>query len=208
MENLTIEDIQFTDTYLINSGIKHKDIRIEMIDHIACDIEKQMEFKTLSFYDAFKFFMIENKNSLVNKNPFLKAVNKRFFKKLFIEMLTLRSLVIFGTCFLILKQINQFELFVTYFKSINEIFAALFATIFVAFYVYYRFKLRQRYSIISVAFISSYVVYWVNMVFFTKVELHSDLSYLYTSLCLLFVITEGIVLAKYVNYYKTKYELA
>jgi hypothetical protein len=38
---MTKEDIQFIEDYLKENGISYWDIRLEMIDHIACDMENK-----------------------------------------------------------------------------------------------------------------------------------------------------------------------
>lgn len=42
MIKLSSENIQFIDTYLKNSDIDFIDIRVEMVDHIASDIEAKI----------------------------------------------------------------------------------------------------------------------------------------------------------------------
>ncbi|MBQ4820119.1 hypothetical protein [Aquimarina sp. MMG016] len=84
MENkLPKEDIQFIDTYLSNSDIHYEDIRIEMIDHVASDIEHKMnEGDSRGFYEIFKEYMIENKSSLEKQGkPFQWKVFKSTLKK-------------------------------------------------------------------------------------------------------------------------------
>ena len=62
MSHLRTEDIQFIDTYLKNSDIIFTDIRIEMVDHIASEIEYLMDSgDTRGFYYTFKDYMVENK---------------------------------------------------------------------------------------------------------------------------------------------------
>jgi hypothetical protein len=54
---LTKQQIQFIDTYLINSEVIYVDIRLEMLDHIALAVEEKMEVENQDFYDAFKDYM-------------------------------------------------------------------------------------------------------------------------------------------------------
>ena len=205
---LTKEDIQFIDNYLLNSAIKHKDIRIEMIDHIACAVESDMGQNNVYFYESFKDFMVNNKESLVHKNPFLKAVTKRFFKKLLKELLTLRSLIIFGVLALGLKFIARNESLSIYFESIHAVFTTTLLAVFVCLMLYFWIKLKERYSIIGVVFMTSVGLYYLNGVLFQNLSLNSVFSILYLSFCLLVLITEAIVLLKYIKYYQKKYLLA
>ena len=207
MEKLTKEDIQFIDNYLLYSAIKHKDIRIEMIDHIACAVESDMAENNTYFYESFKGFMLNNKESLVRKNPFLKAVTKRFFKKLLKELLTLRSLIIFGCLVMGLKFIVQTETLSTYFDSIYTVFAIALAVVALFLILYFWIKLKERYSIIGIVFMTSGGLYYLNGVLFQNVSLNSVFSILYLSFCLLVLITEAIVLLDHIKYYQKKYQL-
>ena len=53
MTKLTKENIRFIDTYLLNSSVYYKDIREEMIDHVATAVELRMAKESEDFYDAF-----------------------------------------------------------------------------------------------------------------------------------------------------------
>ena len=207
MEKLTTKDIQFIDNYLLNSDIKHKDIRIEMIDHIACAVEYDMDKHNVYFYEAFKDFMLKNKNSLVYKNPFLKAVTKRFFKQLLKELLTLRSLIIFGVLAIGFKLISHSEKLSVFFKSIHSIFTTALLLVFVFLLLYFWVKLKERYSILGVIFMTSFGFYQLNVLCFQKLSLNSVFAILYLSFCLLILITEGIVFLKYIKYYQKKYQV-
>ena len=76
---LTTEDIKFIDTYLENSDVIYADIRMEMVDHVASDIEDRMNAgDTRSFYEVFKDYMVENKAQLLKDNKqFLKSADKK-----------------------------------------------------------------------------------------------------------------------------------
>lgn len=83
MKNLTSEEVRFIDNYLKNSGVNFLDIRLEMIDHIASAIEQELEQQAdLTFYTAFKSYMIRNKKSLLKNasrqrwSVDLKVINK------------------------------------------------------------------------------------------------------------------------------------
>jgi hypothetical protein len=65
---LSIEEIQFVDNYLKNSGVFYIDIRTEMLDHVATAVESKMQETNMDFYDAFKEFMVKNKKELMKNN--------------------------------------------------------------------------------------------------------------------------------------------
>lgn len=66
--NLTKEEIQFIDTYLLKSEVFYVDIRQEMIDHGATAVEAMMAEEGLDFYDAFKAYMVVYKKELLKNN--------------------------------------------------------------------------------------------------------------------------------------------
>lgn len=67
---LTKEQIQFTDRYLEQSGIKYMDIRHEMTDHVISALEN----KEGNFYENFRLYMVQHKQELMQSN--------RYFRKL------------------------------------------------------------------------------------------------------------------------------
>jgi hypothetical protein len=66
---LTAEQINFIDSYLLNSGVRYIDIRFEMTDHVATALEEMDG----DFYENFKKYMVLNKSGLL-------ASNRRFKK--------------------------------------------------------------------------------------------------------------------------------
>ncbi|PZD79091.1 hypothetical protein [Mesonia sp. K7] len=80
MRKLAPEEIGFIDKYLENSEVKFYDIRLELVDHVAKAVEEKMDTENLTFYDAFKSYMIKNKKelikevSLIKKEAFLKVL--------------------------------------------------------------------------------------------------------------------------------------
>ena len=94
---LSQENIQFIDTYLENSEISYADIRMEMVDHIASSIEVELyQEKGLSFYDAFKAYMICNKAKLIQNNKtFIKNTDKNLMKLMGLNILTVGGFLVF-----------------------------------------------------------------------------------------------------------------
>ncbi|WP_282030254.1 hypothetical protein [Winogradskyella eximia] len=64
MMKLAKEDIQFIDKFLFDKGIKHIDVRTELIDHLASDYEEHSQ-------------IIELKNYLNSKNTFIDEFTKK-----------------------------------------------------------------------------------------------------------------------------------
>ncbi len=74
MPKLTAPQIQFIYNYLENSGIEYLDARVEMADHIASALEEMNG----DFYDNFKVYMLENKESLLAQyGSFKKAALRK-----------------------------------------------------------------------------------------------------------------------------------
>lgn len=94
MEKLTKEDIQFIDNYLLKFQVLYKDIRVEMIDHVASAVEERMQTNNEVFYDAFKAFMVENKKDLLqSQNKFIKQVRRSLFSDFLKELYSKQSLL-------------------------------------------------------------------------------------------------------------------
>ena len=97
MNTLTKEDIEFIDNYLDNSGIIYNDVRLEMVDHIATDIEEQMNTgDRRGFYAIFKDYMVENKQTILNNHKmFIKATDKRVIRTLFKQLFSIKGWLLF-----------------------------------------------------------------------------------------------------------------
>lgn len=54
---LTEEQIDYIDAYLVKKGIKYLDVKLEMIDHIASEIETKTDQEDISFNDALLLVM-------------------------------------------------------------------------------------------------------------------------------------------------------
>lgn len=64
MKRLTVEETGHILSYLENLGIQYVDIRFEMMDHIATDIELRMEQQQLDFHGAFEIYIAKHEKSL------------------------------------------------------------------------------------------------------------------------------------------------
>ncbi|MFD2551551.1 hypothetical protein ACFSQP_06955 [Bizionia sediminis] len=83
--SLTANEIRFIETYLKNSGVVFTDIRLEMVDHVASEIEARMqENEATDFYCIFKDYMVNNKRHLLKQSDgYYKLADKRNVKALF-----------------------------------------------------------------------------------------------------------------------------
>ncbi|RED46428.1 hypothetical protein DFQ10_101198 [Winogradskyella eximia] len=96
MMNLTKENIQFIDTYLEQSDVKHIDIRMEMVDHVASEIENRIDAgDTRDFYYVFKDYMLEHKSFLLeNNNRFLRQTTKKLSNQLLKSFFSIKSITL------------------------------------------------------------------------------------------------------------------
>lgn len=123
MYKLSKEEIQFIDTYLENSGVKHADIRMEMVDHVASGIEEVLVDDSNSFYDTFKAYMVANKHQLLKDNKkFISQVDIKIMKRIVKNILSIPSLIIliityFG--FVKFKSVYGAEVFKDYLFDIS-----------------------------------------------------------------------------------------
>ncbi|OED38462.1 hypothetical protein AB832_04590 [Flavobacteriaceae bacterium (ex Bugula neritina AB1)] len=95
MKKLTKEDIQFIDSYLSNADIHYEDIRIELIDHVASEIEHRMNTgDERGFYYIFKDYMVENKTSLEKQGkPYSWKVFKSVWEIFISNLFSIKSII-------------------------------------------------------------------------------------------------------------------
>lgn len=105
---LTFENILFIDNYLENSDVIYKDIRLEMIDHIASAIEAKMaNGDDRDFYYIFKDYMVEHKARLLNNNKqFIKSADKKLLKLIVKQLVSLPCVVAFIAFLFIFNYVN------------------------------------------------------------------------------------------------------
>lgn len=81
MVKLTQQQVAFIDCYLQNSGIDYFDVRLEMTDHVATEIEQAEG----SFYKNFNSYMAQHKEELLasykkQKKEMMRMAAKQFFR--------------------------------------------------------------------------------------------------------------------------------
>lgn len=93
---LTKDNIIFIDTYLKNTHIEYVDVRMELLDHIASEVEHDMITNNRSFYDAFKAYMVQHKKQIEKDYEKLrKELQNKSFKVLGRKILTLPFVMLF-----------------------------------------------------------------------------------------------------------------
>ena len=146
-QNLSIEDIQFIDTYLKNSEIMFTDIRVEMVDHVASEIETRInEGDNREFYYVFKDYMVENKSGLIkNHRNYYKVSDKkifRYFKNQAFSFKGLAMLLVIYLIFQIFENVLQSQQFMSIVKYSP---AAIMIIAIIIYYALARLK-KERYS--------------------------------------------------------------
>ncbi|EPR74611.1 hypothetical protein ADIWIN_0363 [Winogradskyella psychrotolerans RS-3] len=165
---LTKEDIQFIDTYLENSDVVFADIRMEIVDHVASDIEDRMSASnTTDFYNVFKDYMVQNKAQLLKDNrQFLKSADmkiwKAFLKGLVSPLTPLIFLTsFFGFYFLYLNfNIETFRLIISYVPLIGL------SGFLLTYVVYHKAKNLKRFSVVERLAMPFWVFYQIPNIIF------------------------------------------
>ncbi|SHI66432.1 hypothetical protein SAMN04488096_103234 [Mesonia phycicola] len=209
-QQLTKEEIQFIDTYLKKSGVEFIDVRIEMIDHVASEIENRLEENsTSSFYDEFKLYMIQHKKSLlknINKYRFTlcSKILKQFIKNLFentvlicFTLLIIKGLVLNS---IIAISIEDLKLYFIFILGSSIFLSTLFPLIW--------FRNQQ----ISVMKLAAVVCYFINYVLFRLIATLVDTNFIYYSIFILLISWVNISFVytqvEYVKLYKNKFQLS
>ena len=142
MPKISEENIQFIDTYLKNSEVVFTDIRLEMVDHVASEIEFRMnEGDTRDFYYIFKDYMVKNKNKLLKNNTqYYKSSDKKILNAIVKKAFSINAVFIFIIIFLSLFFINKLlnpDMFAQVLRALPFVVFFLFAGI-------YRFVGRNK----------------------------------------------------------------
>jgi len=137
---LTEENIQFIDTYLENADVEFTDVRMEMVDHVASEIENRMKNgDDRLFYDVFKSYMIEEKSNLLKSHKkHINTIDKALGKTLLKQLCSIKSLLIFMILFCGFKlTFKLFDVTLNIYtaKEIGFIQLLLMATLYFVFFI-------------------------------------------------------------------------
>ncbi|WP_349664702.1 hypothetical protein IZU89_07050 [Cellulophaga lytica] len=135
---LTKENIKFIDTYLKNSDIMFTDVRTEMVDHVATAVSEEMDSKNLTFYDAFKAYMVVHKKDLQQYNKqFKKTTDKIVLKSLFKKFIAPLNIGV---------MVSSFFLLIQFFPLGDKKFIEFvpFGFLIIAILIYYIVALKKR----------------------------------------------------------------
>ncbi len=144
---LTKQNIQFIDNYLKSKGISYWDIRLEMIDHIACKMESKKGSFDFEFLFKHTVHELGWENDLKGfENRRLKTINKTIRKKYF--KTTLKFFTNFKSLVFIALFIATYYFILENFSSkvfgiVTMIFIAVPVLGFTAHYAYTSIKLKK-----------------------------------------------------------------
>ncbi|GAB4153968.1 MAG: hypothetical protein Tsb0033_01290 [Winogradskyella sp.] len=209
---LTKENIKFIDTYLENSDVIHIDIRLEMIDHVASEIETIIaKGDERDFYYIFKEYMVDNKHKLLNNNKsFIKATDKQLVKSITLALLKWPSLLTFFSCILLFTSLNM----TTDISVLRSWVGALPLIGFVVFGMYYliqlmwfnleRFSALERLGFIYAMGFNMFHFCW-SFSNFNKAE-SNYATYIVSSLALALLVAMVLVVKRNVDEYQNRFK--
>ncbi len=159
---LSKENIQFIDTYLQNHDVFYVDVRFEMIDHIASAVEEKMQNENIDFYDAFKNYMILNKNEILKQNKDTSSFSLTEFKRFFVFLLNPIAVIFAVIVYFGFNRINIQNSTISPFNFYSFFFLIV---ILIAVFqiIYFYFILKKRFYAIEKNGQILFVVYYLNM---------------------------------------------
>ena len=150
--NLKPDEIKFIDSYLENSGIEFIDVRVEMVDHVASEIENRWEENNTSdFYEEFKAYMVQHKETLLkNARKYSWSIDIKVLKEVFKNMTNLKVLVPAFLIAIILFAVDLKE-YLNSTQILIAFYAVLLVLAFIPIILYRKIKLSflRRIGIIS-----------------------------------------------------------
>jgi len=156
MRSLTKEQTQFIENYLIEQGVKYWDVRIELIDHIATELEENPKLKLTRTFLIREFGTTISLDKLIHEKR--KSLNKKYLKLVFNEVKE-----IFSNIKELIPLLVVFVLYILGFYELNSsVFKYLVTIIFVTpvlFYYYFFIKKTiQKNNSLNLESAASYII--------------------------------------------------
>ncbi|WP_156877226.1 hypothetical protein [Salinimicrobium terrae] len=170
------------------------DVRLEMADHVASVIENELEQqKGLTFYDAFKSYMVHNKKSLLNNaNRYRWTVDLKILKRVGKNLI---HPFIMGVMTIILLTIYTFQLPEPDKNFLIPVpFFIIFCGYFVPFILTYKIKISFLKRMTTVSDLLNYI--------FFQILIHIEFSHAWL------YIFYGAILWVNLSVIKTAFEMA
>jgi len=206
---LTAEQINKIDSILEKLGLDFLDFKLEIKDHIACEVEEEIEMNQSDFNTALILILERWENKLVlseslfisNKRTFPKIVVDQLFKRFLIYNITLVVSVLLG----ILIYINFLKVFVKdspYINSFKWIFISCFFIFSILKLIVYVKKIKTSYSYM---FNQNF---WLLTLYFAFVFLWDSSFMNFFSFSLLIIISPFLMYSFYKHqHFINKYQL-
>ena len=207
---LTVEQTDKIDLILDKLGLDFLDFKLEIKDHIACEVEEEMETNQSDFNSAFILVLERWENKLVlseslfisNKRSFPKIVIDQLFKRFLIYNITLAVSILFGAI-----------IYINYLKDfLNEsVYVNFFKWIFISsFFIFSVFKLIIYLKKIKTSY--SYMFnqnFWLLTLYFFFVFLLDSSFMNFFSFSLLMAVSPFLIYSFYKHqHFINKYQLA
>ena len=141
---LSKAEIEFIDTYLENNDVVYADIRLEMTDHIATAVEEKMETEPLDFYDAFKEYMVSNKQEILKNNKTRWSFSSQVMKQ-FLLFLGKPYMLVLGVLLLLFFKNRDVNRYFDEDFTVNNLFTIVIIFLFLFQIVYLEFYLKKRF---------------------------------------------------------------
>jgi hypothetical protein len=207
---LTEEQINKIDIILDKLGLDFLDFKLEIKDHIACEVEEEMKLNQSDFNESLLLVLKQWEDKLVlteslfisNKRTFPKIVVDQLFKRFLIYNIALAVSILFGAIIYInfLKDFVNDSPYVNFFKWI---FISCFFIFSVFKLIIYLKKIKTSYSYI---FNQNF---WFLTLYFVFVFLWDSSFMNFISFSLLIIISPFLIYSFYKHqYFINKYELA
>lgn len=214
MTTLDSEEIKFIDTYLENSDVRFADIRMEMVDHVASEIEAiKQRGDTRDFYYIFKDYMVANKARLLNDNrKFLKSTDKKLVNLIFKTMLSFKGLAFFALSFITLYVLTINMNLQEHQKFLSFLPIGILLLLGVFYFGYLKILKLDRFSAIErmglVYAVAYQLLNLISIVTRKDIFSNSDKIYLlfFTSLGLLFTFCVIVVTFNLVRHYQQQFK--
>lgn len=152
------QKIKFIDNYLTKSGVDFLDIRMEMLDHVASAVEEKMQKENLDFYDAFKSYMLKNKNELLKTSgKYRWSLDKKLLLMIGKNLFLVKSLLLL----FVLGVITHFSTVqnISWLYSVLVLSPLFYLGVPAVIYRKFKFSFTQRLGLFSV--IVNYFTYFI-----------------------------------------------
>jgi hypothetical protein len=207
MEKLTKEELKFIDNYLLKADVIYKDIRVEMVDHVATAVEARMEKDEEDFYSAFKDYMVEHKKTLNAQNKLSsKLAFKRFWKTYLVKLLTLKSVILIILMAILVWFLSKFDKSFSSVETVREISNTFIFIVLIYYIIRIKVFMKNKFSSLFFSIMTLWlaqVIINISIRFFVVSEITGMITAVIIGFLLLHFI---LVISFFTSYYKNKYE--